>query len=241
MGHKMNGIFITGTDTEVGKTFVSAGIIRLLRKKGKKVSVMKPFESGQQKPSDSEILWQATGSMQKMPPWTCSYSLKEPLAPAMAAKIANISIDLAKVKDDFDRAKREGDFLLVEGCGGLLVPLLPHDIHFTVENLIVHFGLPILLVARANLGTLNHTLLSLSRCRERKIPVKGVVLNRVTKPDLNDLSIEENPSFLSALTDTPLWGPLNFDPLQNNQVFPHEPKMNVQIQKTLETVVDSLL
>lgn len=237
----VKGIFITGTDTEVGKTFVSAALIHLLRQKGQRVSVLKPFECGQQTPSDSEILWQAAEGKGAIPKHICSYQFLEPLAPAMAAQKGQQTIDLERIDQDLEMAKREGDFLLVEGCGGLLVPLLPNHLHFSIESLASRFHLPVLIIARATLGTLNHTLLTLSRCQEKNLPVFGVLLNQTQKPNPHDLSLYENVPLLRSMTEIPIWGPLDFDPTISKRGFPHQPKMNPLIQKCLEPVLDALL
>ena len=159
----------------------------------------------------------------------------------MAAKGARLSVDLVKVDRDFEMAKSEGDFLLVEGCGGLLTPLLPNDLHFSVESFALRYRLPILIVAHAGLGTLNHTLLTLSRCREKGVSVIGVILNQAKKTFQEDLSEKENRQFLQNLTSVPIWGPLPFDPNAPQNRYPHEPQFQPSLTQELLPVVENLL
>jgi len=158
-----NALFVTGTDTNVGKTLVSA--ILTLGTKGK---YWKPIQTG----SDVDRVWikDATKlSDDHFFPET--YKLTQPLSPHAAAEMDGVSI----VTSDINLpARNNGDILIVEGAGGLLVPLNKHD--FMVD-LIKKLELPVLLVARSGLGTINHTLLSLRLIRQFGIPLLGVVLN----------------------------------------------------------------
>jgi dethiobiotin synthetase len=160
---KPKALFVTGTDTNVGKTLVSA--ILTLGTKGK---YWKPIQTG----SDVDRVWikDATKlSDDHFFPET--YKLTEPLSPHAAAEIDGISIVTSNINLP---AHKNGDILIVEGAGGLLVPLNKHD--FMVD-LIKKLELPVLLVARSGLGTINHTLLSLQVIRQYRIPFLGVVLN----------------------------------------------------------------
>lgn len=197
----MKGIFIAGTDTGVGKTFVAGGIAAALKSKGINVGVFKPFESGiASGHSDHKFLKEKSGS-QDSDDWICPYRFEEAIAPAIAAERAGIMIDWCHVTDCFESIVIKHDFVIVEGSGGLLVPLAPGK---TNIDLIRECGFPVLLVARLGLGTINHTLLSLEVLESRKIPCVGVVLNQTTEQ--TGLAEETNPKILSQLSPVPILG-----------------------------------
>jgi len=230
----MDGIFIIGTDTGVGKTFFAVALIKKMREKGIRVSAMKPFECGQTTPSDSERLWQATGPPSKtIPQYVCPYPLDLPLAPAQAAAQMKQKISLQRIQRAFRKGQKEGDFLIVEGCGGLLVPLLPQDPFYTIEDLALDFGLAVLLVARAGLGTLNHTLLTVHRCQQVGLPLMGIVLNQ-ERPSTaeNDPSLSFNLNTLENLCSIPVWGPLPYQssPSPDEELSSHLEEIFFHIQ-----------
>jgi dethiobiotin synthetase len=173
------GIFITGTDTGVGKTIVAAAIARYLRNQGANVGVFKPvtsgaLESGENLVSeDAELLrWAA----QCIAPATdvSPYVLREPLAPSEAARRDRVTIRYQRIREAFDRLTAHHDFIIVEGAGGLLVPLAQD---LLVADLAKRLGLPLLIVARPDLGTVNHTLMTCECALCRGIKVLGVVIN----------------------------------------------------------------
>lgn len=204
----MKSIFVTATDTGVGKTFVSTCLLAFCAERGIKLLPMKPFECGDSSPRDSQRLWQASGQTGLPPPWACSYYFKAPQAPSQAARKENRGVDLQRVFDDFQHAKTQSPAILVEGCGGLLVPLRPEDPKYTVAHLAQDLKLPLLVVARAGLGTLNHSLLTLSAAHAAGLSVLGIVLNHPTAPAGDDPSIEDNAKTLHQITGVPVWGPL---------------------------------
>jgi len=172
------GIFITGTDTGVGKTIVAAVLARLLRMRGLSVGVMKPvtsgcrLENGLLVSDDALLLCQAAGVI-------CSddvapYRLREPLAPAEAAKLDGVVIDFARIRAAFDRLAAAHDFVIVEGAGGLMVPLAGG---LLVADLARQLQLPLLVVARPDLGTINHTVLTCFAAGQMELKVAGVVIN----------------------------------------------------------------
>lgn len=176
----MKGIFITGTDTGVGKTYIAAGIAYALRQRGINVGVMKPAETGCKAgpdglliPEDGLTLMKAAGvddPLQLVNP----YSLALPLAPSVAAAIENRVIDLEVIMSAFDTLSKRHDFMLVEGAGGIMVPLLKDYLYL---DLAVDLNLPVLVVSRPRLGTINHTLLTISALRSRSLDVTGIVIN----------------------------------------------------------------
>lgn len=205
MGRPPKGIFIAGTDTGVGKTYVAAGIAAALRAKGVNVGVFKPFESGiGSGHEDYKQLKEASGS-QDPDDWICPYRFEEAIAPAVAAERAGVEIDWCKMTDCFESIAIKHDFMIVEGAGGLLVPLAEGK---TNIDLIRECEFPVLLVARLGLGTINHTLLSLECLNAQRIPCVGVVLNQTTSNA--GLAEETNPKVLEKILPRPLLGVIPF-------------------------------
>lgn len=207
MGQTPKGLFIAGTDTGVGKTFVACGLAAALRARGVNVGVFKPFESGVGSGhADYRLLREASAS--KDPDDSINpYRFEEALAPAVAAERAGIVIDWCRMTDSFESVAIQRDFVLVEGAGGLLVPLAPGK---TNIDLIKECEFPVLLVARLGLGTINHTLLSLEALERRKIPCVGVVLNQTTEE--RGVAEETNPEVLKKLISVPVLGVVPFLP-----------------------------
>lgn len=202
----MQGLFIAGTDTGVGKTVVTAGLGAYLRDSGFNCALMKPVESGclsGSPKSDSYFLKKLSHSPQDIDQIN-TYAFEEPLAPGVAAQLEGMEISFDKIGEAYKRLELLYSGILVEGAGGLMVPLTGRYMMF---DLISYLELPVLLVARTGLGTINHTLLSLELLKEKGIPVAGVVLNSETKSQ--DPSAKYNLSTLSQWTDTPIWGVLD--------------------------------
>lgn len=197
------GLFITATDTGVGKTFVAAGIAALLRKRGVKVGVMKPFASGDR--NDARALMTAAGVEDPIDLVNPQY-FKAPLAPEVAAALERRTIDLGKVNRSFDRLRRRYDVLIVEGAGGVRVPITRQ---LDVSDLIRSFRLPALVVARAGLGTLNHTLLTLESLDRARVKSAGVLLNGGKGRTLAETT---NEAALQSHTDVPILGHLKEQP-----------------------------
>ncbi len=178
----MPGILITGTDTGVGKTAVAAGLVVTLRRRGLRVGAMKPAESGCLRdaagalvPADALLLQAAAGGADPLE-LVCPHRLEAPLAPGIAAAAEGVDYGLDSIEAGFRAlAIRHPDGVVVEGAGGLLVPIEPR--FSTVGDLALRLGLPALLVGRAGLGTINHVALSLEALATRGIPCKGVILS----------------------------------------------------------------
>lgn len=171
-------IFVTGTDTGVGKTYVSCGVARAFRVSGLDVGVVKPFASGSKRGShgDVEALIAASGSTDPFED-ICPCLFRDPLAPSVAAKRERRAVDVAKAAAAVRRVAARHDVTIVEGAGGLLVPVTDR---MTVADFAKRLGLPLLIVARPALGTLNHTKLTVEAARARRIPVLGIVVSFAT-------------------------------------------------------------
>jgi len=170
----MIGIGVTGTDTGIGKTIVSRSIVAALRDSFARVAAMKPVESGGTE--DAESLWRAAGMMYPMK-YVGPVSLAEPLAPLVAARRANTPIDLGVIDDAFERLCADSDAIVVEGAGGLLVPITEDESYATLFR---RWRLDLVIVAPNRLGTVNHTLLTVRAAREFGIRIRAVVLNTIT-------------------------------------------------------------
>jgi dethiobiotin synthetase len=192
----MRGLFVTATDTGVGKTEVACALLRAARQAGLDVGAMKPAQSGDEPgvASDAERLAEAAGGGDP-PELVCPYRFAPPLAPGVAARLAGVEISLERILEAAGALAARHQALLVEGAGGLLVPLTPTR---SYADLAVALGLPVLLVARAGLGTVNHVALTVEALRARRLELAGVVLNRTGPVD--DQSVPYNAAEIERLT-----------------------------------------
>jgi dethiobiotin synthetase len=204
------GIFITGTDTGVGKTLVGGSLAGLLRESGYRVGVMKPVETGCGEkdgalfPDDAMRLKAVSGCAEPIDK-ICPYRFPEPLAPSIAAERANQKIDIDRLLTGYEEISAKHDVTLVEGAGGLMVPLLPS---YTYADFARLLKLPILVVARNKLGVINHLLLTLEHASCKGLRALGYVLNRAS--DEPSLAAETNREALFGLTGVPCLGDLPF-------------------------------
>ena len=177
------GVFVTGTDTGVGKTRVSCALLGALRARGLDVGAMKPIETGvgPEGPLDAIALRAAAGAADPLDE-VCPQRFRLPAAPSVAAEAEARAVDLAAIEAAFERIRTRHAWVLAEGAGGLLVPI---GAGLTMAELAARLGLCLLVVARARLGTLSHTLLTLEAARARRLRVAGVVVSRA-EPELPD-------------------------------------------------------
>lgn len=188
------GLFITGTSTGVGKTIITGAIARWLRADGRRVAVSKPMATGCVRrreglvSEDAEYLAHCADTRHPLD-LVCPVRYLEPLAPAVAAERAGTPVDYEAIARSLRIMTADADVLLVEGVGGILVPL---DAKHTVLDLAAALKYPAVIVADAVLGTINHTLLTLRALREAQVPIAGVVINRYP-PGTPGLAEETNP------------------------------------------------
>lgn len=204
------GLFITGTDTGIGKTFVACGLAAVWRESGYRVGVMKPAESGcvekegELFPEDAVKLKQASAC--DLPLETiCPYRFREPLAPSVAAEREGRRIDVDFLIDTYNQIKSAHDITLVEGAGGLIVPLLPS---YTYADFARVLKLPTLVVAPNRLGVINHLQLTLEHASCVGLRVIGYVLDQIQSEP--SLAAETNRAALSTLTSVPCLGEISF-------------------------------
>ena len=204
------GLFITGTDTGVGKTLVTAALAAWCRGRGVDVGVMKPISCGgsvRAAESDTSLLARAA-RVDDPPELITPVQFRDPLAPYAATLRSGRRVEWRRIARSFAELRRRHDVLLVEGIGGLLVPI---DRRRTAADLAKRLRLPCLIVARLRLGTLNHTLLTVEAARRRGLAVAGVLLNAVEPPSRSAggrLAERTNPSVLARCLSVPVLGVL---------------------------------
>lgn len=201
---KIPGLLITATDTGVGKTVIAAAIADWFFRRGYRVGVCKIAATGcvRQGESlvseDAEFLSLASGS--RFPTEViCPIRYEEPLAPAVAAARSGVPLDWSPLQGSIDTLASQSDVLIVEGVGGIMVPM---DDQHMVLDVARWLGLPAVVVARAGLGTINHTLLTINALRSAGVAVAGVAINRY--PAAPDLAEKTNPSALEKWAGVPV-------------------------------------
>jgi len=189
------GIFIAGTDTDAGKTYIACGIARALKTAGINTGVMKPVCSGGR--DDARKLISASGvrdSLELVNP----IFLKYPLAPLVSARLSRENISLLKIRHAHRELAKKHNFMVVEGVGGIYVPLKKR---YFVFNLIKEFDFPVLVVAKPYLGTINHTLLTINKLQKEGIDVAGIIISGGNEKTLAEKS---NAKILRELTGLPV-------------------------------------
>lgn len=167
----MNGIFVTGTDTNVGKTVVSAAFVLALRG-GKNVFYWKPVQTGIEADDDTQTVRRLADCFDSEI-FDSGFRLEKPLSPHLSAKLSGVEITIEKILDFLPEEAGER-FWIIEGAGGLFVPLSDDEL---MIDLIKRLDLPIVIAARSGLGTINHTLLTVEVLRNRGLKILGVVMN----------------------------------------------------------------
>ncbi len=196
-------IFITATDTDVGKTYVSKGIVKELVKRGQKTGYFKPLQSGiiLNIPSDADNVLSGI----KNPDFKCSagglivknsYVTNTPCTPSISAQIDGIKISLDKILDDYKELEKTCETVVVEGSGGLFVPA---GKDFLMSDVIKILDLPVIIVARPDLGTINHTLLTIKALQDLEIEILGVVISNYPK-ETDDPAITTAPELIEKFS-----------------------------------------
>src|SRR5690554_2315413 len=204
MNTKNKGIFITGTDTGVGKTWVTAGLGYVLAEYQKQdISIWKPVQSGAKLGSaeaDSYKLRKGSGTRQSEDD-IATYTYDKPLAPWIAARDVNSEINYSVLVEEGNRRLLDHKFLMIEGAGGLLVPLTGEK---TIASLMQDMALPLIIIARPGLGTVNHTLLTIAYAKQLGLKVKGIILNHVT--DTDQFVVKDNIMMIERFSDVKVLG-----------------------------------
>lgn len=197
-------VFLTGTDTGVGKTYTAVHLLRLLRATGLRCAGMKPICCGDRE--DAELLLEASSdglSIDEVNPiW-----LKTPAAPLTAARIEDAPIKTARLVAGLADLQTRYDFVVVEGVGGWLVPISES---YFVADLAVEMKLPVMVVAMNRLGCLNHTLLTVRSVKAHGLDCRGVLLNSPNGTEA-DIAVETNSEILISTAGVPILSGLNAD------------------------------
>lgn len=234
----ISSLFITGTDTEVGKTWVTAGLVAALRERGFACGAWKPVQSGanlNDTAADSHFLgkW---GGLNDRPEEIATYTFSAPLAPLLAAEQENTEIHIESLLAAQDKLLEKHEMLLVEGAGGLAVPLTSEML---IADLAAMLGLPLLIIAKSGLGTVNHTLQTIAYARQKGIRVLGVIFNGYPLDDLqrihSDPSIPTNSALLARFTDVPILGRVPIiSELKDRRHFIEIIEENVQLDELIK-------
>ena len=227
------GLFITGTNTGVGKTVVTAAILAWLRHQGFSAGVMKPIETGVDcecsSPANSDALFlMECGGIEDDLAEVCPIRMKPAASPFQAALIENRTLQPESILSAYRSLAEKYDWMLVEGVGGIRVPITRD---YGVVDLIRDLDLPTVVVARYQLGTLNHTLMTLDTLKQNGIPLRGVVFNQ-TSLEAPDVIEQDQPRLIEELSEAKILGK-----------FPHIDNLNTQSfspekLKELEASVD---
>jgi dethiobiotin synthetase len=209
---KHKGLFITGTDTSVGKTLIAGGIAHILAQQGLRVGVFKPvatgcrMEKGKLVSDDAAFLAKCSNCSCGLPVVN-PVSYHTPAAPIVAAEIEDRRIDYARIEDAYLFICENHDVVIVEGIGGIRVPISPR---VDVLELADQFQMPVVVVARPNLGTINHTLLTADAIRINDLPFAGVVISGY-KPDTTDPAEKTAAQVISEFDDIKILSVVPFD------------------------------
>lgn len=205
---KAAGIFITATDTGIGKTVISVGLALALKARGVRVGVMKPIATGCTGPDDrlisSDAVCLLEAAENEYPYLTNPSRFRNPLAPQVASEIEKKEIHPEKILAAYRELQKHYDFIIVEGIGGFMVPITKN---YFVSNLIRDLNLPVLIVTRSGLGTINHTLLTVDAAIIRGLEVRGLIFNRV--PSVNVSLVDmTSPKVIHEISGVPVLGSL---------------------------------
>jgi len=221
-------IFITGTDTEVGKTIVTAGIAAVMQSLGYVMGVYKPVQSGAVMKDgilsspDLDFVKSVDSNIQT----NASYNFKEPVAPSLAALLENTKIHKNRLKIDYEKMKESCDFVITEGAGGILTPVADN---FTIRDVAKLLSLPVIIVARPDLGTINHTMLSIEAALAVGLQVLGVIISNYPS-STDDIAIKTAPDIISELTGVKILG-----------ILPSIQKINYNVSGTPEALIDMVI
>jgi len=238
------GVFIVGTDTDVGKTVVTAGIMHVLRSNGYNATYFKAALSGAIEfnneliPGDTKFVSEV-GNLKEAYENITPYVYKTAVSPHLASKLENKPIDLDVIREKYNYLKGKYDYIIAEGSGGIICPLIDDERGlYTLENLIKELNMGVIIVARAGVGTINHTVLTVKYIESLGINIKGIIMNRYTE----NLICNDNINLIEKLTKIPVIARLtNIENQQENmiQTLRINAKKNFSI-KTIERCMDQL-
>ncbi len=209
--------FITGIDTDIGKTFITKGLACACERQNKRAGVFKPLQSGAirtkngLKAPDIEAVKELSSTVKTK----CSYLFEGEVSPALAARMAGVSVDIEKIKSDFEIFKKENDFTFVEGAGGIMAPASDNML---CADIIKILNIPVIIVTIPFLGRLNHTLLTIHYAKANNLNIKGIIVNKtplITEDTASNNFIEE----LKMYSNTDIIGIVHYNSLNIEAEF----------------------
>ena len=219
-------IFITATGTDIGKTFVTALIVKKLRDTGYNAGYYKAALSGAEIsengliPGDAQYVNKIANINETMDNLV-SYVYKEAVSPHLASKIEGNPVEMNKVIEDFNNALSKYDYLTMEGSGGIVCPIRYDHKKIMLEDIIKELGLSTLIIADAGLGTINHAVLTAEYLKNRNISVKGIILNHYIE---DNIMHEDNKKMIETITKIPVIA----------VVKENDEELNIGVNKLLE-------
>lgn len=200
------GIFVTGTDTGVGKTVVTAALASCLQNNGYSVCVLKPVQTGTRLPglTDIQFVYKTLQKPYKLDD-VCFYRLPEPLSPMTASELADKDIDISYIAESFRRFSVQFDVVIVEGAGGILVPIKKD---YSMLDLAAELELSTIIVSRPGLGTINHTLLTAKAITDRDVDLLGFIISSFPRDP--DTAERTNPQVIESIGKLDLLGVIPF-------------------------------
>jgi len=230
----MNGIFITGTDTAVGKTVVTGLLARYLLAAGYSAITQKWIQTGSDASPPDIAAHLDLAPMTKLPlDDICPYRFTLPASPHLAAANEKTRIDLAKITTGFNKLAAQFDFVLVEGIGGILVP---YNSKSLVVDIAADLKLPLIIVAKNKLGAINHTLLTIEAAKARAMKILGIVFNESDSEESPPIA-EDNPKIIADLTGVTILGMLPWSADKSTLIESFDP-IGERFLKQLEGVRD---
>lgn len=219
-------IFVTATGTDIGKTFVTALIVKKLRDEGYNAGYYKAALSGAEVTENGLVAGDAhyvneVANINETMDNLVSYVYKEAVSPHLASQIEGNPVEMDKVKEDFNKALLKYDYLIMEGSGGIVCPIRYDDKKIMLEDIIKELNLSTLIIADAGLGTINNVVLTVEYLKSRNISIKGIILNRYIK---NNLLHEDNKKMIELITKIPVIA----------VVKENDKELNINIDKLLE-------
>ena len=194
------GVFIIGTDTDVGKTIVTAGLVHVLRKRGINACSFKAVlsggirENGRLIPGDTKLVKEVCNIDEEyglMNP----YCLETPVSPHLAARLEGVKISRERILNTYKRLSEKYQFIVAEGAGGIIVPII--DRSYFIYDLIKDLKMPVIIVARADVGTINHTALTVRFAQSIGLDIKGIIINRCTE----EVYVNDNIETIKEITN----------------------------------------
>lgn len=235
-------IFITGTDTDVGKTIVTAGLAAVMQSLGYQTGIYKPVQTGCVVKNGS-LVAPDLEFIKNIDPniiTKSTYNFKEPIAPALAAEMEGVKISRQAFVNDYNELRNKCEFVIVEGAGGILCPIT-ND--FFIKDLAKLLDTPMVVVTKPSLGTVNHTLLTLQAARAAKIDVRGVIISNYDK-NAEDISEKNAPWMISRYSNERILGTLP-NVVENGKLNPErlisEILKNLNLQMIFDIEIPKLM